>query len=50
MDMYLVVADVTIGLRHVWAVYLPVMTMEQGVSQHISHGQLHQSAMVSHVQ
>ena len=37
------------GPGHVWAVYSPVMTTVQGVSQRISHGQLHQSAVVSHV-
>ena len=38
-----------LGPGPVRAVYLPVMTMVQGVSQHISHGHLHQSAVVSHV-
>ena len=38
-----------LGPGHVWAIYSPVMTTVQGVSQRISHGQLHRSAMVSHL-
>ena len=36
-----------LGSEPVQTIYLPVMTMVQGVSQRISHGELHQSAVVS---
>ena len=38
-----------LGSRPVQTIYLPVMAMVQGVSQCISHGQSHQSVVVSHV-
>ena len=48
---YLDICDSSLpfGSGPVRTVYLPVMAMVQGVSQCISHGQLHQSVVVSHV-